>query len=153
MHTLLKSNGNSNVLTTNQRGIITLTKDKKKGFTLVELIAVLAIIAILAATLVPRVSGYITESKKVAIISQAKNVITAYEAARITDGSLDEDSKATTIVNAVPELITADDISKLTAAMPDVTVAKCRDIINGNFTLDNPDKPNLDDNKDTNGTE
>ena len=43
-----------------------LTKmKKKKGFTLIELMAVIAIIAILAAVLVPTVSGYITRSKKI----------------------------------------------------------------------------------------
>lgn len=32
--------------------------NKKKGFTLVELIAVIAILAILGAILVPRIAGY-----------------------------------------------------------------------------------------------
>ena len=36
---------------------------KKKGFTLIELMAVIAITAILAAVLVPTVSGYINRSK------------------------------------------------------------------------------------------
>lgn len=54
-------------------------KKKKKGFTLIELMAVIAIIAILAAVLVPTVSGYINRSKKTAIVSQVRNVITAVE--------------------------------------------------------------------------
>ena len=57
-----------------------LTKmKKKKGFTLIELMAVIAIIAILAAVLVPTVSGYIERSKKTAIITQVRNVVTAIE--------------------------------------------------------------------------
>lgn len=56
-----------------------LTKKKKKGFTLIELMAVIAIIAILAAVLVPTVTGYINRSKKTAIVSQVRNVITAVE--------------------------------------------------------------------------
>lgn len=54
-------------------------KKKKKGFTLIELMAVIAIIAILAAVLVPTVTGYINRSKKTAIVSQVRNVITAVE--------------------------------------------------------------------------
>ena len=62
-----------------------LTKmKKKKGFTLIELMAVIAIIAILAAVLVPTVSGYITRSKKTAIITQVRNAVGAMETFNIT---------------------------------------------------------------------
>ena len=54
-------------------------KKKKKGFTLIELMAVIAIIAILAAVLVPTVSGYIQRAKKTAIITQVRNVVSAIE--------------------------------------------------------------------------
>ena len=57
-----------------------LTKmKKKKGFTLIELMAVIAIIAILAAVLVPTVSGYINRSKKTAIITQVRTLVNAVE--------------------------------------------------------------------------
>lgn len=54
-------------------------KKKKKGFTLIELMAVIAIIVILAAVLVPTVNGYINRSKKTAIVSQVRNAVTAIE--------------------------------------------------------------------------
>ncbi len=57
---------------------------KKKGFTLIDLMAVIAIIAILAAVLVPTVSGYITRSKKPAIITQVRNAVGAMETFNIT---------------------------------------------------------------------
>ena len=41
-----------------------LKKNRKKGFTLVELIVVLVILAILAALLIPALTGYIDKAKK-----------------------------------------------------------------------------------------
>ena len=59
-------------------------KKKKKGFTLIELMAVIAIIAILAAVLVPTVNGYIQRAKKTAIVTQARTVVNAVEAYNAT---------------------------------------------------------------------
>ena len=59
-------------------------KNKKKAFTLIELMSVIAIIVILAAVLVPTVSGYITRSKKTAIITQVRNAVGAMETFNIT---------------------------------------------------------------------
>ena len=41
-----------------------LKKNRKKGFTLVELIVVLVILAILAALLIPALTGYIDKARK-----------------------------------------------------------------------------------------
>lgn len=47
-------------------------KNKKKGFTLVELIVVLAILAILAAMLVPALTGYIDKANEKKIVAIAR---------------------------------------------------------------------------------
>ena len=57
-------------------------KNKKKGFTLIELVAVMAIIAILSAAFIPRFGNYITQAKKVSILNEAKSIVTAYESVK-----------------------------------------------------------------------
>ena len=55
--------------------------NRKRGFTLVELIVVLVILAVLAALLVPSLTGYIDKAKKKAVITEARDVWTASQAA------------------------------------------------------------------------
>ena len=65
---------------TEGNGILKIFR-QKHGFTLVELICVLVILAVLAALLVPSLTGYIDEAKQQAVISEAKGVWTAAQAA------------------------------------------------------------------------
>ena len=58
---------------------------KNGGFTLVELIVVIAILAILAGVALPAYSGYITKAKDAAAITELDAVATAVQAARATD--------------------------------------------------------------------
>ena len=47
-------------------------RNKKRGFTLVELIVVLVILAVLAALLVPALTGYIDKAKKNQVIAETR---------------------------------------------------------------------------------
>lgn len=54
-----------------------LRKDKKKGFTLVELIVVLVILAILAALLIPALTGYIDKAREKQIVAETRQIVMA----------------------------------------------------------------------------
>ena len=54
-----------------------LKNNKKKGFTLVELIVVLVILAILAALLIPALTGYIDKAKEKQVVAEARQIVMA----------------------------------------------------------------------------
>ena len=54
-----------------------LKDNKKKGFTLVEMIVVLVILAILAALLIPALTGYINKAKEKSITAETRQVVMA----------------------------------------------------------------------------
>lgn len=53
-------------------------KKNKKGFTIVELVIVIAVIGILAAVLIPTFSGVVENANKTGILEEAKNSMTNY---------------------------------------------------------------------------
>ena len=56
-----------------------LKNNKKKGFTLVELIVVLVILAILAALLIPALTGYIDKAKEKSLVAETRQVVMAVQ--------------------------------------------------------------------------
>ncbi len=57
-----------------------MRKTRKKGFTIVELVIVIAVIAILAAVLIPTFTGVIQNARKSSAQSQARNLWVQYTA-------------------------------------------------------------------------
>ena len=122
---------------------------KKKGFTLIELMAVIAIVAILAAVLVPTVNGYITRAKKMAVINQARTIVNAVESYNITSsakidestelGTVDEEN---TILNTLEAAGLFDKTTTKTDSLPDDVKYKTLKEINE--TEDALDKITLD---------
>lgn len=109
------------------------SKKKKKGFTLIELVAVLAIIAILSAAFVPKVGNYITEAKKVAVLNEAKTVVTAYEAVSHKAGFSESTTGAELEGDGLP--LETGTLKKLS----EFTVSDCRlllDTENNSFSFD-----------------
>ena len=74
-----------------------LKENKKKGFTLVELIVVLVILAILAALLIPALTGYIDRAKRKSIVAETRQAVMAAQ-------TLYDEEYGKSATNTVPTL-------------------------------------------------
>ena len=67
-----------------------MKKTNKKGFTIVELVIVIAVIAILAAVLIPTFTSISNKAKESAALQDARNAYTAAYTNALLDGIIDD---------------------------------------------------------------
>lgn len=122
---------------------------KKRGFTLIELIAVVAIMGILATIFVPKITGYMNEAKKTRVMDQARKVVMAVDTYEMKQNKAFAGSKVSDVIsnNITKEYLGGENIT-LESTLPnlkgDMQVVDCRNIIekNKDFKLDKDDKFN-----------
>ena len=74
-----------------------MKRNTKKGFTLVELVIVIAVIAILAGVLIPTFSNVVAKAQESAAIQEAVNAYKEAYAIDMADGKLDGASNGITV--------------------------------------------------------
>lgn len=79
-----------------------MKRNNKKGFTIVELVIVIAVIAILAAVLIPNLSRLVTKANDSADMQEARNVLSAY----LIEEAKNDDSVDLVLIKSVNSNVT-----------------------------------------------
>ncbi len=80
--------------------------NKQSGFTLIELMIVVAIIGILAAIAIPAYSDYIVRARVSEVINIGSNAKTAVSEYRISNGSMPTTNAAAGVTTVVSDMVT-----------------------------------------------
>ncbi|MCQ4638026.1 prepilin-type N-terminal cleavage/methylation domain-containing protein [Anaerovorax odorimutans] len=109
-----------------------LAKGKKKGFTLVEVIVVLVILAILAAILIPSMIGWIRKANEKTVLVEARNALLALQT--VASMTYDPTAGTTGFDRSADSTKAWDSMKELTE---DTNIqTKCQNLVvtNGNIT-------------------
>lgn len=120
-----------------------MKKNKKKGFTLIELIIVIAILAILAIILVPQIGVYRNKAEKSNIQASAKTFQNAIDA----NNSDPSNTQITTVSGGFSQLTTASGSASaaidgtnfpacLKGVSPVTSLDDLKKVVNGEFDID-----------------
>lgn len=100
-----------------------MKENKKKGFTLVELIVVLVILAILAALLIPALTGYIDKAKRKSIVAETRQVVMAAQTVVDEKYASAENGEVTLTETEVTKILELAEV-KGSLGVNDITIAK-----------------------------
>lgn len=115
--------------------------NNQKGFTLVELIIVIAILGILAALLVPRIMGNVDDAKRNSEISNARTIaseITTHNALmKVEDNSVFKPASGTILTETVLSAATGNhaELAKLATDFPDTNYVEIHIDSAGNASI------------------
>lgn len=98
-------------------------RKNKKGFTLIEIIVVLVILAILAAALIPSMIGFVNDARGKALVAEARTVYVAGQSIA-TELTTTNTGTGANKVAQLTDITTGEGLTKLRALLaPDIKVA------------------------------